>query len=116
MSCCVKPTTILQAISDCLGARPTRRCFSTGLVIHILQKSIYVEAWRLTPGIKQVGRIIANVRIKIQPAVEHSRILTLKSASGGIVESGAVVVEAGFGVRFAGGVLERVCKRAGRGG
>src|SRR5258705_3857525 len=57
---------------------------------------------------------VANITVEIWPRVEAPGIFAEEPASRWVVVSGAIVIEAGFGVRFAGCILEWIHKRASR--
>src|SRR6266567_3661829 len=59
-----------------------------------------------TRGVNQKSGFVHCIQIKILSAVEADRVLADEPACRRIVVSGAVVIQASFGVRFAGRVLE----------
>src|SRR5580658_474244 len=84
--------------------------FLPGVVVQCGNKFVYVEAWSESARIDQVNRLVIYIRIKIHTPVEFAWVLAYEAAYR-VVVSGAIVVQASFGVRFARCVLEWVGQR-----
>src|SRR5271157_1397513 len=79
--------------SDCSG-----HTVPGGRIRSVPNRDCYFQAQR----INQIGRIVMNISVEVCSAVhKFNRILAQEATSFGVVVSGAVVVEGGFGVNLA---------------